>query len=48
MVLLEEAKNLYPYRTLNALQTVGYKEIIFVFRWSLHQRVCHCRNKKKY
>src|SRR5690606_503344 len=25
--LLEEAKSLYPYRNLNALQTVGYKEL---------------------
>ncbi len=25
--LLEEAKSLYPYRDLNALQTVGYQEI---------------------
>ncbi len=25
--LLEEAKNLYPYKTLNALNTVGYKEL---------------------
>lgn len=25
--LFEEAKSLYPYRALNALQTVGYKEI---------------------
>ncbi|NDV17642.1 tRNA (adenosine(37)-N6)-dimethylallyltransferase MiaA [Muricauda sp. TY007] len=25
--LLEEAKKLYPYRKLNALQTVGYKEL---------------------
>ena len=25
--LLEEAKQLYPYRELNALQTVGYKEL---------------------
>jgi tRNA dimethylallyltransferase len=25
--LLEEAKNLYPYRNLNALNTVGYKEL---------------------
>lgn len=25
--LLEEARNLYPYRSLNALQTVGYNEL---------------------
>jgi tRNA dimethylallyltransferase len=26
--LLEEARQLYPYRHLNALNTVGYKELI--------------------
>ena len=25
--LVEEAKNLYPFKKLNALQTVGYKEL---------------------
>ena len=25
--LLEEAERLYPHKTLNALQTVGYKEL---------------------
>jgi tRNA dimethylallyltransferase len=25
--LIEEARNLYPHRHLNALQTVGYKEL---------------------
>ncbi|WP_417360121.1 tRNA (adenosine(37)-N6)-dimethylallyltransferase MiaA [Galbibacter sp.] len=29
--LLEEAKSLYPYRHLNALQTVGYKELFEFF-----------------
>lgn len=29
--LLEEAKNLYPYKKLNALQTVGYKELFSFF-----------------
>ena len=29
--LVEEAKGLYPYRTLNALQTVGYKEFFEYF-----------------
>ena len=29
--LLEEAKNLYEYRHLNALQTVGYKELFSYF-----------------
>jgi tRNA dimethylallyltransferase len=29
--LLTEAKNLYPYKTLNALQTVGYRELFSFF-----------------
>ena len=29
--LLQEAKSLYPYRDLNALQTVGYQEIFDFF-----------------
>lgn len=29
--LLEEAKNLYPHRHLNALQTVGYRELFTYF-----------------
>lgn len=29
--LLEEAKNLYPYKSLNALQTVGYRELFAYF-----------------
>ena len=29
--LVEEARNLYPYRHLNALQTVGYKELFEYF-----------------
>jgi tRNA dimethylallyltransferase len=29
--LLEEARNLYPHRHLNALQTVGYKELFSYF-----------------
>ena len=29
--LVEEARNLYPYRHLNALQTVGYKELFEFF-----------------
>lgn len=35
--LLEEAKNLYPHRKLNALQTVGYKEIFNFLegKWNL-------------
>ena len=29
--LLQEAESLYPYRDLNALQTVGYQEIFDFF-----------------
>jgi len=29
--LLEEAKKMYPYKTLNALQTVGYRELFQYF-----------------
>ena len=29
--LLEEARSLYPYRELNALNTVGYKELFDYF-----------------
>jgi tRNA dimethylallyltransferase len=29
--LLEEAKSLYPHKTLNALQTVGYRELFSFF-----------------
>ena len=35
--LLEEAKNLYPYKSLNALNTVGYKELFNYFEgtWTI-------------
>ncbi|HEY5689028.1 MAG TPA: tRNA (adenosine(37)-N6)-dimethylallyltransferase MiaA [Yeosuana sp.] len=35
--LLEEVKGLYPYKTLNALNTVGYKELFHFFdgSWTL-------------
>ena len=35
--LLEEARGVYPYRTLNALNTVGYKELFNYFsgEWTL-------------
>lgn len=35
--LLEEARGLYPYKTLNALNTVGYKEMFHFFdgSWTL-------------
>ena len=39
--LLEEARNLAPYRHLNALNTVGYKELFDYFdgRWPLEEAV---------
>jgi tRNA dimethylallyltransferase len=39
--LLEEAKRLYPLRHLNALNTVGYKEIFDYLEghWSLEDAV---------
>ena len=38
--LLEEAQQLYQYKNLNALQTVGYREL-FIHGWKLLQRVCN-------
>lgn len=39
--LLEEARSLYPYRSENALNTVGYKELFDHFdgRWPLEEAV---------
>lgn len=39
--LLEEARNYYPFKELNALNTVGYKEIFDCFdeHWSLEEAV---------
>jgi tRNA dimethylallyltransferase len=39
--LLKEAENVYPLRELNALNTVGYKELFEYFngRWSLEEAV---------
>ncbi len=39
--LLEEAKSLYPYRNINALQTVGYRELFDYIdrRFTLHEAV---------
>ena len=36
--LLEEARRVYPFRTLNALNTVGYKELFNYFsgEWTLN------------
>lgn len=51
--LLEEARGLYPFRHLNALNTVGYKELFDYFdgKCSLEQAVtdikCHTRRYAK-
>ena len=51
--LQEEARQLYPYRHLNALQTVGYKELFDYFdgKCTLEQAVtnikCHTRRYAK-
>lgn len=39
--LVEEARSLYPYRYLNALNTVGYKELFKYFdgEWTLSQAI---------
>jgi tRNA dimethylallyltransferase len=49
--LEKEARNLYPYRSLNALNTVGYKEMFDYFdgRISLEQAVINLKfNTHKY
>ena len=33
--LIEEAQNLHPYKNINALQTVGYKELFRYFENSI-------------
>jgi len=39
--LIEEARNLFPFRNLNALQTVGYKELFdhFSGKMSLEESI---------
>ena len=39
--LLEEARRVYPYRALNSLNTVGYKELFRYFDgdWTLEEAV---------
>ena len=39
--LLEEARSMYPMRSMNALNTVGYKELFDYFdgRWPLEEAV---------
>ncbi|HOK99149.1 MAG TPA: tRNA (adenosine(37)-N6)-dimethylallyltransferase MiaA [Bacteroidales bacterium] len=49
--LIEEAKSLYPYRHLNALNTVGYKELFEYFegKCSLEQAIALIkRNTRRY
>ncbi len=48
---LEEARSLYPYRHLNALNTVGYKELFCYLEghWSLDEAVEHIKgNTRRY
>ena len=49
--LLEEARQMYPQRDLNALNTVGYKELFDYFdgRWPLEEAVEHIKgNTRRY
>jgi tRNA dimethylallyltransferase len=49
--LLEEAKNVYPYRNLNSLNTVGYKELFSYFdgKCTLEEAIDLIqRNSRKY
>lgn len=49
--LLEEAKNVYEYRSNNALQTVGYKELFAYFdgEWDLETAVSEIKkNTRRY
>ncbi|TXD51181.1 MULTISPECIES: tRNA (adenosine(37)-N6)-dimethylallyltransferase MiaA [unclassified Polaribacter] len=44
--LLEEAKNLYPHKNLNALQTVGYRELFSFFDGDFTQQFAVSEIKK--
>ncbi|EAR13060.1 tRNA delta(2)-isopentenylpyrophosphate transferase [Polaribacter irgensii 23-P] len=44
--LLEEAKKLFPHRTLNALQTVGYRELFSFFDGSITKEFAISEIKK--
>jgi tRNA dimethylallyltransferase len=44
--LLEEAKKLFPHRTLNALQTVGYRELFSFFDGSMTKEFAISEIKK--
>ena len=49
--LLEEAQQMYPKRELNALNTVGYKEMFEYMKgkWTLHEAVEHIKgNTRRY
>ena len=47
--LLEEAKHLYPKKGLNALNTVGYKELFKYFdgEWSLEQAIVEIKKNSR-
>ena len=42
--LLEEAKSVFEHRDLNALNTVGYKELFNYFDGLMDARFCDFRN----
>ncbi len=46
--LVEEAQNLYPHKSLNALQTVGYRELFSHFDGEWDLAFCNRRNQKKH
>ena len=47
--LLDEARNLYQYRLLNALNTVGYKELFNYFEgnWTLNFAVSEIKKNTR-
>ncbi|MDH3005072.1 MAG: tRNA (adenosine(37)-N6)-dimethylallyltransferase MiaA [Candidatus Shikimatogenerans sp. JK-2022] len=44
--LFYEAKNLYKYRKLNSLNTIGYKEIFNFFKKKYNKKICIYKIKK--
>ncbi|MDC7995576.1 tRNA (adenosine(37)-N6)-dimethylallyltransferase MiaA [Altibacter sp. HG106] len=47
--LIEEARKLFPYRSLNALQTVGYKELFQYFEghWSFDKAIAEIKKNTR-
>jgi tRNA dimethylallyltransferase len=48
--LLAEAENLFPHQKLNALQTVGYRELFAFFegKWSLDEAISAIRQNTRH